>query len=183
MKRRSRTPFVILGFLIHEPRSGYDLKATIEGTVGHFWQESYGQLYPTLKRLHADGLVTMNEEGEGARPRKLYGITPEGQAAFSAWLSEPAQPTTARNETLLKVFMASLGDAADLRPHLEAARASAQERLSTLHGIRAAVTAEEGPTQHQKRCWLLTVDLGLRGAQAGLDWATEALAELDADVR
>lgn len=182
MTRRSRTPLVILGLLIDEPRSGYDLKATIERTVGHFWQESYGQLYPALKRLHADGLVTMQEEGEGARPRKLYGITAKGRSAFFAWLSEPAQPTSARNETLLKVFMASLGDAADLRPHLEDARTRAEERLSTLRGIRAAVAAEDGPTGHQRRCWLLTVDLGLRGAQAGLDWATEALAELDAEV-
>ena len=181
MSRRSRTPFVVLGLLGYEPMSGYDLKATIENTVGHFWQESYGQLYPTLKQLHEDGLLAMAEEGEGARPRKVYSLTPAGRAALFEWLAEPPQPTPIRNEMLLKVFLASLGDADDLRPHLEAARANARGTAAALRGVRAAVEAEEA-TEHQRRCWLLTIDLGLRGAEATLAWADEALAQLDSET-
>jgi len=178
MPRRSRTPYVLLGLLSFGPMTGYDLKATIERTVGHFWQESYGQLYPTLKALHADGLVTLDEQPDGGRTRKVYGITDAGRDAFRAWLAEPAAPSVVRNEMMLKVFMASLGDAADLRPHLERALAAAQDRADALSAIRHAVAAEPA-TDHQRRCWLLTVDLGLAGAEATVAWATTALANLE----
>jgi len=169
---------VILGLLAYEPMTGYDLKAAIENTVGHFWQESYGQLYPTLKRLHTDGLVTMDEQPDGGRTRKVYGLTEAGGLAFRSWLADPAEATPVRSEMLLKVFMASLGDADDLRPHLERARDAARERLATMQAIRAAVAHEEA-TDHQRRCWLLTIDLGAKGAAATLAWANDALADLD----
>lgn len=157
--------------------TGYDLKATIEQTVGHFWQESYGQLYPTLKQLHADGLVTLDEQPDGGRTRKVYGITPAGRDAFRAWLAEPPEAASVRNEMLLKVFMSALGTPDDLRPHLEGARAAARARLATLQVVRQAITVEPA-TDHQRRCWLLTVDLGLRGAEATIAWADAALADL-----
>jgi len=37
---------VLLGVLAIEPMSGYDLGLTIRQSVGHFWNESYGQIYP-----------------------------------------------------------------------------------------------------------------------------------------
>ncbi|WP_279637931.1 PadR family transcriptional regulator [Corallococcus aberystwythensis] len=43
--------------LCREPMSGYDLRSTIERSVGHFWQESYGNLYPTLERMAEERLV------------------------------------------------------------------------------------------------------------------------------
>jgi PadR family transcriptional regulator AphA len=29
--------------------SGYDLGQTIRESIGHFWNESYGQIYPNLR--------------------------------------------------------------------------------------------------------------------------------------
>src|ERR1035441_9620557 len=53
---RNRTAYVLLGLLSIEPnQSGYDLRKAIESSVGYFWGESYGQIYPTLKRLAAGG--------------------------------------------------------------------------------------------------------------------------------
>ena len=84
-RRASRTPWVVLGLLAYEPMTGYDLKAAIQATVGHFWQESYGQLYPTLHALRDDGLVTMTREAVGGRTRNVCAITDEGRAAVLAW--------------------------------------------------------------------------------------------------
>jgi len=179
--RASRTPWVVLGLLAFEPMSGYDLKSTIENTVGHFWQESYGQLYPTLRSLRAEGLVTMTSEPDGARVRHVYAITDPGRAALMAWLEEPPRATPVRNELLLKVFFASLADAAALRRHLRHALERVDEQRAVLAAIREAI-AREPADAHQRRCWTLTVDLGLRNAEAVEAWATQALAELDAEA-
>ena len=41
----------------NEPRSGYEIKAVVDGSTRFFWAASYGQIYPELKRLAEAGLV------------------------------------------------------------------------------------------------------------------------------
>jgi PadR family transcriptional regulator AphA len=31
--------------------SGYDIRKTVQESIRFFWSESYGQIYPALKRL------------------------------------------------------------------------------------------------------------------------------------
>src|SRR6266536_1228811 len=62
MRRLSGTALVVLGLLALRPRSGYEIKQTIDKTTRFFWNASYGQIYPELRRLAAAGLV----EGEAA---------------------------------------------------------------------------------------------------------------------
>ena len=63
---------VILGLLAIGPRSGYEIKATVDRSTRYFWAASYGQIYPELRRLEREGLI----EGEnaptgGAEPARL----------------------------------------------------------------------------------------------------------------
>ena len=59
--RSSSTSEALLGLLTIEPMSGYDLGLVIRDSIGHFWNESYGQIYPNLKRLAAEGLVAAKD--------------------------------------------------------------------------------------------------------------------------
>ena len=57
----------------------------IPESIGHFWSESYGQIYPGLKRLAADGLVEKKTERQKGRPdRHLYSLTEEGREELAA---------------------------------------------------------------------------------------------------
>ena len=51
----------ILGLLNYKPMHGYRLKEHLERNFGHMWSINYGQIYPNLKKMHNDGLITMNE--------------------------------------------------------------------------------------------------------------------------
>jgi hypothetical protein len=44
--RATTSRYALLGMLSLGPGSGYDLKKRIEGSLAHFWSESYGQIYP-----------------------------------------------------------------------------------------------------------------------------------------
>ena len=57
MSRQSKTELAVLGALSVQPMSGYAVRAAITETLGHFWSESFGQIYPTLARLESDALV------------------------------------------------------------------------------------------------------------------------------
>src|SRR5262249_61796934 len=80
MKRKtSTTEYAVLGMLAMGPGSGYDLKKRIEGSVAHFWSESYGQIYPILSRLAAEGLIARRLERQKGKPdRHVYSITAAG---------------------------------------------------------------------------------------------------------
>ena len=49
--RESRSRYAVLGALTIAPMSGYDLRAFFDQSVRFFWNESYGQIYPELRRL------------------------------------------------------------------------------------------------------------------------------------
>lgn len=38
--------YIILGLLMEGPMSGYEMKKTIDSSVGLFYRASYGSLYP-----------------------------------------------------------------------------------------------------------------------------------------
>ena len=61
-----KSKYAILGMLSIEPMSGYDIKKEIEESISNFWTESYGQIYPVLKSLVAEKLVTKTvQKGAG----------------------------------------------------------------------------------------------------------------------
>ena len=96
---------VLLGLLSVAPMSGYDLGQAIRASVGFFWNESYGQIYPNLKRLAAEGFVTAKTERQKGKPdRRVYSITKKGRERLAAWLAVAPQPEIPRNELLLKLF-------------------------------------------------------------------------------
>ena len=49
----SPTAYVILGMVSREARSGYEIKAAVDGSTRFFWAASYGQIY--LNRPGFDG--------------------------------------------------------------------------------------------------------------------------------
>lgn len=98
--------FPILGFLMDSEATGYDLKRRFRDPVGFFYRVSDGSLYPALKKLARDGLVTQRIERHGRRSRKVYAITDTGRAHFMKMLREPAQPVFVFDEAQVKIYFA-----------------------------------------------------------------------------
>ena len=160
--------------------SGYDMRRMIPESIGHFWSESYGQIYPALKRLAADGLVEKRTEAQVGRPeRHVYTLTDAGRERLEAWLAQPVRREVSRDELLLKLFFGAHAGVGVNRGHV-LEFLEGQERA--LQVFRA--TAEELKRDHardpQLPFWLITLNRGLQETRAGVVWARETLAELDA---
>ncbi|MEM9692221.1 MAG: PadR family transcriptional regulator [Myxococcota bacterium] len=177
MSRRSRTPYVLLGLLATESMSGYDLKAAVGRTVGHFWSESYGQLYPTLRRLEEEGALVSRQEDGGRRARVVYSITPQGREMLANWLDRTPAPALPRNELLLKLFFGFFAPPERTRRLLEEGLARFQTEAARLAHIEREVR-EQTPDAPERLYWLLTIDLGRRLADAKIAWARAALRRL-----
>lgn len=178
---QSTTPYVLLGALAaNGAMTGYDVRRWVGSALGHFWAESYGQIYPGLKRLAADGLAVADAaEGE----RKPYRITPEGRAALSAWLREPPASERVRSELALKLTFGRFLGSDDLSAAVSAANAAANARLEALTERRRRVAAET-PRAEDRVFALLAVDRSLALARAEADFTEKArrvVAALEAD--
>ena len=78
--RLNSTAGALLGLLRNGPRSGYDLVAEAEETIGGFWTITRSQVYRELAALTDRGLL---EKGQpGPRDRQPFRLTAAGRAAF-----------------------------------------------------------------------------------------------------
>lgn len=174
--RSSQTRTAVLGALSIEPMTGYAVREAIRETLGHFWSESFGQIYPTLAELERDGLV---ERQGGARTgSSAFALTPAGRTELRALLAEPPQPGAPRNGVLLRLFFGrTLGPEA-CAALVRDARDRAEQQLTAL----AAARTDHDHVEHAEDSpyWLLTIAAGEHAARATLAWADEALTTLDA---
>ena len=80
----------LLGFLVSEPKHGYELYQEFSRELGRVWRVGQSQLYAQLKLLEESGLVSVRVEEQPSRPaRKVFSLTPEGRAAFEKWVHQP----------------------------------------------------------------------------------------------
>ena len=101
--------YAILGLLNQKEMTGYDLMKQFESTLCEFWSAKHSQIYPELKKLNEEECIAFRQESsDNGLEKKLYRITPKGQAEFMAWLSAetPVQPTP-KDISRLKIFFCS----------------------------------------------------------------------------
>ncbi|QIB70322.1 PadR family transcriptional regulator [Aminipila butyrica] len=116
-----KTKYIILGLLAHGQQTGYTMKKAIEYEHSHFWQESYGQIYPTLKHLVGEGLAEIIESPEhsNGRGQKQYGITEAGRTLLAQWLAEAPDVEKLRYEILIKVSFGESTEPQVILKHLD----------------------------------------------------------------
>jgi PadR family transcriptional regulator, regulatory protein AphA len=178
MARVNPTEFAILGLLAEEALAGYDIKKRVEERLSHFWSESYGHIYPMLRRLHERGLVDQSVERQEGRPdRKVYSITEDGRAALENWFAEPAAPQRPRNEVLLRLFLGRHANPSYLIRDIRAQRDQFAHALGQLRAVKARLDAHPrtGPDHVY---WNLTLEYGMDALEALVDWGERAEASL-----
>lgn len=95
---------IILGMVLNDNLTGYDIKKYIENGIGVFYKASFGSLYPALKKLTEKGYLVMYEEPRGSRRKNFYKITDDGKIKFLEWLASPMNVLDGTNTHLAKVY-------------------------------------------------------------------------------
>lgn len=178
MKKDNKTQYVLLGLLNIHPQSGYDLKSNIEKTVGYFWNESYGQIYPTLSLLEKNGLIAKSKtKSSNARQRQVYTITNKGRATLKTWLQQPIVLPKVRNELLLKIFFGESNSLQDNIKHIKDYLQQTQQLHNMLKQIEKIVVLH--PQYDPKKPYnLLTIRFGLLATEAEIKWCKQTLKTL-----
>jgi len=86
----------ILGELMEESQSGYDLRNALQVSLGRHRKISYGVIYPLLEKLkNEDFLELINVESDG-KNKKVATITKKGKIRFFELMKMPV-PNGAHN--------------------------------------------------------------------------------------
>jgi DNA-binding PadR family transcriptional regulator len=156
--------FLLLALLSGRPRYGYDLKSVFEEFLGGTWPLNIGQVYTTLSRLEAEGLVECELVLQDLLPdRKVYSLTPAGEAELTRWADEPSEgPIRLREDFFLKVLARSVIHDGDARELITRQRRNHLTALAELARLRAE------PSIHPATALLL--DGAALRAEADLKW-------------
>lgn len=173
MTRTAQTELAILGALSVEPMTGYGLRAAIMDTLGHFWHESFGQIYPTLTALKQSGLV----RPEGTAASGPLHLTAAGEARLRVLLAEPYSLPPARDPLLLRLFFGRYVNPELTLERLRQALDAAVSRCEQFARVRAEIEQEQDSVGAIYS--LITVSAGEHAARARIAWAREALELLE----
>lgn len=163
---------VILGFLVENPMSGYDIKQMMENSVSYFFEASYGAIYPALKRMEKDMLIEKEVVQQEGKPNKnLFVITSKGKEVFRTYMESPLNPTLIRSDLLIRIFFGQYTTPDKIVTWLNIEKEKAQAQLDNLTLIDEKYPDME---RHKK----MTLLYGIDEAKFTLEWIEKELRQL-----
>jgi len=177
MAPTNKTKYIILGYLNEIPGSGYDIKKFCDN-IYYFWNENYSHIYPVLKQMEEEGLVTkITEQTEGRPPRNVYSITANGKEEFIRWLMLPSQPNILRAELLLKLLFSNSIPVSNMLEKLE-------EKIVEQKSVREFLDNSEAEmktavmTRKKLLAFLSVINWGKTITEATIKWCEETIQVL-----
>jgi DNA-binding PadR family transcriptional regulator len=180
-QRGGALEMAVLGLLNETPMHGYALRKRVNALLGWGRVLSYGSLYPCLKQLLRDGLITQDTAASvdpasavsgaraGRRSKIVYKLTAEGKERFGELVS--AIGPSAWDDESFGVHFAFFGSttAENRLRILEGRRSRLEERLE---GVRASLA------RSREKLDAYTLELqrhGLESAEREVRWLTELI--------
>ena len=134
-----------LATLTHGAMSGYQIKKHFEDTFSHFFGAGYGSIYPALSDLAAEGLVRGEDVAQDGKPdKRVFHITPEGDARLRGSLAEEAPRHKVRSEFLVLIYFAHLLDGARLAAVLDEREHDIECQLAQIDEVEKCCSGPPG---------------------------------------
>jgi len=160
----------LLGLLYESPGYGYRLHRQVLADLGQVWHLSQSQAYAILKRLEAQGQISMEKLPQQKLPaRRLLNMTPLGRSRFLDWLDTPSGGSSRaiRLEFVTRLYFLRMYMPKKLAQAFDRQRAEAESRLRQLEKTLADLPDEQIYNR-------MSVDLRIVQLHAILDWLVES---------
>ena len=177
MPKINKTKYALLGLLSLGPMSGYDIKKFTDISISYFWNENFGHIYPVLKKMEEDGLVTKRVEATEGRPnRNVYSITDSGKDELQGWFSISPEEHSIRNELLLKIFFGALTSKEKIINMIKDEKERIEKKFEALNSIEEMIVANKGDKfEGDRPFWLITLRFGKKTSHVISEWCDEAI--------
>lgn len=163
----------VLGLLLEAPMHGYELRKRLTGLLGAFRAFSYGSLYPTLRRMQADGLIDEAVAPHGVkvrRGRRVYQLTDAGRERFAELVADTGPQNYTDDGFGVHLAFFSRTPAVARMRILEGRRRQVEERRE---GLREMVGRSSQAADRYSR---QLHELSLESSEREVRWLNELIA-------
>lgn len=95
---------IILGLLLLQSRTIYQLRKRINNGLHLMYSCSTGSIQAAIKKLLKCGYISVKEITENGKLKKLYSITLDGKRQFDLWVNSPIDGNLLKNPELAKIY-------------------------------------------------------------------------------
>ncbi|MEK3761245.1 PadR family transcriptional regulator [Paenibacillus sp. FSL R7-0337] len=166
---------VILGILMKEALTGYQIKQLLENVFSNFYSSSYGTIYPTLTRMEKEGLITKENVLQDGKPNKnLLNITPKGRECFNTYLLAPLEGDSIRkSDFMMRLYFGEFVGYDKVIVWLKEAQEASNHKLDQLLEQYSLYKDEMHPAQ------IICIQIGIEEYKAKLTTIAEGLVSLE----
>lgn len=173
--------FVVLGLLIIQSMTLYDLNQAFKQGISMFYSASYGSLQIAVKNLLGKEMIVFEEMVDRGRNKKVYSITARGREAFYGWMLDEIPVNKLETTALSKVyFLGLIEDVEQRRQIVREILAKIQIVEAHLNQMDAQLQGLELPEPMRRitRYSWKTLDYGIQAHAMAREWFEALLADL-----
>lgn len=174
--------YILLGVLMREPMSGYDVNKFYQYVLKYFLPADQRKIYRALKRMHDNGWLDADVVVQETSPnKKVYRITPMGEAELRSWLSSPMHFNYSESGIwLAQLFFGAYIDPETTITNLQSRRQQLASQLREFER-RAGVTRPDPDTDFSRFMPFnaLTLHYGMHVTRWHIQWLDEAIAYIN----
>lgn len=126
---------IILGLLLLQSRTIYQLRERISKGMDLMYSSSMGSIQAAVKKLLNSGDICFTEIVEKGKYKKIYSITDRGKSCFFEWVNSPFESLNTKNPELVKVYFMGFSDKESRRMNIENYLSQLREKYQILQSI------------------------------------------------
>ncbi|PSF13296.1 hypothetical protein C7H09_01395 [Marinobacter fuscus] len=172
------TTYLVLGILLREPKSGYD----IVKELASFRPAKSSQIYPILAKLEANGFVDCTQVQQDGKPnKKVYSVTSTGKAKLEAWLDTEPEPPVIRDDFLSMVYSVWIKEPETLERLIKDRKTYMEQRLDFFTEKLAVMEASFPADIHNfyswRHCTRLLYSRRIAMTAQEIEWCNDVLKD------
>lgn len=154
--------------------SGYAMKDVIETRLSHFFDGSFGMIYPLLRKLEKEELIKKQIVIQNGKPNKnLYSITTEGAEDFKNYLTSEVEADIFKSDFLMRMYFAEYLSTVEIKELIIDEISRKKNHINQLESSRNNWSNDW--TRYQK----LTCDIGIEQYRSNVAVLEEFLLSLE----
>lgn len=172
---------VILGLLMIQDLTVYQINQSFRSGIALIYSASYGSILSAIKKLLSTNEITFIELVENGRNKKIYHITAEGKAHFYRWMHADIDENKLETMALCKVFFLGLINPVDEKMEILNNIISSIIIMEETLGQLSHSVSQLQLTNEEKKIYgyqFKTLEYGIRTHRIAREWAQELLDEL-----
>ncbi len=149
---------IILGILLKNPATGYEIKEKFSTSFSNFYNASFGSIYPILHKLTQENKVAFKMVVQEGKPnKKIYSITKKGKIAFQQYLRQPVEGEKIKWDFMVRLFYSKYLTWPERLGLIDSEITTRKSEIQSLTILR-----ERLRTQHIDQYQLFCLNLGIK---------------------